>query len=444
MPDECRILRIPPMNPEPQATKPPLVVCSDERPPSVLWIWLATAAFSALIVPYATNFIQWANANGYFPIRPAIYGVIASLGCLAVTFGRRSDLTVTALLVIFFHLAYMFISLLPDRYVHPSGRLYPLMTHGALLLSTFSITWFLGVTQRLTVLPILVSFAAVVVIGSLSNFADWFGVHQFSKVIGRAAGFHGDPNNSCIAIVLALAVFLTLNRKLWLSFAMIALSFIAVAITLSRSGLIAEILISATFLGVTFRKRPAAVLKALAVTVPVVIVGIGYLVSNMSSQTLRQSDIQDRLGALMGKDSEKMASGERMKDVQDGLDAVRDKPIFGYGVGAGTGKWQPHNQLVAIWIDGGILFGGIYLLILGLIALKCLATGGQGLLCLLAVIIFIPFSQILHTSLTYWATCIILINLTSTRFITLQWAKPRQIDRPCDETSNPSNFPEHA
>lgn len=432
------------MNSESLETKPPLIVSSDERPPSVLWIWLATAAFSAFTVPYATNFIQWANANGFFPIRPAIYLAIASLGCLAVTFGRRSDLTVTALLVMFFHLVYMLISLLPHRYVHPEGRLYPLMTHGALLLSTFSITWFLGVTQRLTALPILVAFAAVVVIGSLSNFADWFGVYQFSKVTGRAAGFHGDPNNSCIAIVLALAVFLTFNRKLWLSFALIALSFIAVVITFSRSGLIAEILISAMFLGVIFRKKPAAVLKALAVTVPVVIVGIGYLISNMSSQTLRETDIQDRLGAFMGKDLEKMASGERMKDVRDGLHAVRDKPIFGYGVGAGTGKWQPHNQLVAIWIDGGIFFGGLYLLILGSIAFKCLATGGQGLLCLLAVIIFIPFSQILHTSLTYWVTCIILINLTSTRFITLQWAKPPVSGATCFEKSTSKTHPEHA
>jgi len=432
------------MNPEPQATTQALIASSDERPPSMLWIWLATAAFTALTVPYATNFIQWANINGYFPIRPALYLVVASFGCLSVTLGRRSDLTVTTLLIMLFHVAYMFTSLMPHRYDHPAGRYYPLMTHGALLLSTFSIAWFLGVTQRLTVLPILVSSAAVVVVGSVSNFADWFGVHHFTIVIGRAAGFHGDPNNSSIAIVLALAVFLTFNRKLWLSFALIALSFIAVAITLSRSGIIAEVLLSLLFLGIAFRKKPAAVLQALAVTVPVVIVGIGYLVSQMSSQTLRESDIQDRLGALMGKDSEKMASGERMKDLTDGLHAVREKPMFGHGVGAGTGKWQPHNQLIAIWIEGGIVFGGLYLAILGSIAFKCLAAGGRGGLCLLAVFIFIPFSQILHTSLAYWTTCIILINLTSTRFFRIQWAKPSVPDAPCLETSNPSNHPEHA
>ncbi|BDS05310.1 hypothetical protein NT6N_03500 [Oceaniferula spumae] len=406
------------------ATNIGLSAATDEQRPSVWWLCMATLAFSALTVPYATYMIQWANSNGLFPLRPAIYLAAASVGCILVTLGRRPDLTVTTMLILLFHVFYIFESTVLQRYDHPSGRYYPLMTHGALLVSVFSIAWFLGVTHRLSSLPVTIASAAIVIICSLANIAEWFGVHEFTIVTGRAAGFHGDPNNAAIAIVLALAVFLTYNRNIWVSFGMMALSFIAVAITLSRSGMIAEVLISVSYLVVSYRRKPTAVLQALAVTVPVVVAGIVYLVSHMSSEALRQSDIQDRLGALMGKDSEKMASGERMKDLTDGLNAVREQPVMGHGVGTGTGKWQPHNQLVAVWIDGGVVFAGLYLIILGSMAVKCVAAGGRGGLCLLAVGIFIPFSQLLHTSLAYWTTCIIMINLTSKRFIMLQWSRP--------------------
>lgn len=406
----------------------------DEPPPSALWLWLATGAFVALTVPYATNFVQWANENGCFPLRPAFYLVAASCACVAVTFGRRPDFTITTLLILLFHGLYVLGNVVLHRYDHPDGKYYLMMTHGALLLGTFSIAWFLGVVHRHSVLPVLVSSALVVVICSLANIAEWFGVHQFTIVMGRAAGFHGDPNNASIAIVLALAVFLTFSRNIWICFAMIALSFAAVAITLSRSGIIAEVLLTGAFLLVSYRRKPAAVLQALAVTVPVVIAGVTFLVSNISSEALRESDIQNRLGALMGKDSEKMASGERMKDLSDGLRAIRERPVFGYGVGAGTVKWQPHNQVAAIWLDGGVVLGGVYVAILGLAALKCAAAGGRGGLCLLALGIFIPFSQLLHTSLAYWTTCIVLINLTSTRFVTLQWSRPKH---GAIETSSP-------
>ncbi|MBK1855786.1 O-antigen ligase family protein [Verrucomicrobiaceae bacterium 5K15] len=428
----------------PQITNATSSANGDEPGPSVWWVWLATATFCALTVPYATNFIQWANDFGVLPIRPAIYLVLASVACLVVTFGRRPDLTVTSLLILSFQLIYIFESVVLHRYDHPSGRYYPMMTHGAMFVGIFSIAWFLGVSHRLSALPMKMAAASIVVICSLANIAEWFGVHEFTIVVGRAAGFHGDPNNASIAIVLALAVFLSYSKNIWVSFAMIALSFIAVAITLSRSGMIAEVLVSVAFLVSAYRRQPAAVLQALAVTVPIVILGIGFLISQMSTETLRESDVQDRLGALLGKDSGKMASGERMKDLSDGLRAIREQPVFGYGVGTGTGKWQPHNQLVAVWIDGGIIFAGLYLAILASMALKCLMAGGRGGLCLLAVVIFIPFSQLLHTSMAYWTTCIVFINLTSTRFITLQWSGSSAVGQTVSDPSPSTSQTSHA
>jgi len=396
---------------------------SDEKPPHPLWIAMVTVAFVAFTVPYTTNMIQWAHVEGFFPLRPAFYLVITAFACIVLVIGKKPDFTLTSIVVLLFHLAYLFDATVLRRFEHPSGEMYAMMTHGALFLAIFTLTWFLGVIHRFTHLPILIAAALTVIIGSFSNIAEWFGVYDFSIVMGRAAGFHGDPNNSSIAIILALAVFLTLSKNMWHCFALVGLSFIAVAITLSRSGLIAEILICGCYLVVSYRKQPAFVTKALLVTVPAVIAVVVYFVSHMDSAALRESDIQDRLGALLGKDSQKMASGERMKDLNDGIQAVRLQPVSGYGVGAGTEKWQPHNQLVAIWIDGGVVFAALFLFILGSIALKCAALRGRGGLCFLALLIFIPFSQILHTYIGFWITTVILINITSTRFYSIQWFK---------------------
>lgn len=419
----------------------------DDQIPSPIWIAMAVVVFVAFTVPFTTNWIQWANNNGIFPIRPAIYLVLTSMACIMFVIGRKPDFTLTSIIVLVFHLAYLFEATVLHRYSHPSGESYGMMKHGAMLLSIITLIWFLGVMHRTSHLPILIASALTIMVGSFSNIAEWFGLHSFSIVMGRAAGFHGDPNNSAIAIVLALAIFLTLSKNMWLSFCMLGISFIAVAITLSRSGFIAELAICISYLIASYRKRPVLVTKALTITVPAVIVVIVYLISNMSSEALQQSDIKDRLGALTGGDSQKMASGERMKDLTDGLNAVRMQPISGYGVGAGTSKWQPHNQLVAVWIDGGIIFGVLYLMILGSLTFKCVAMRGRGGLCLLALIIFIPFSQVLNNSIGYWMTAVILMNITSNRFYTIQWFKPAapvkdlETHSPVNPTNTPSAYP---
>lgn len=395
-----------------------------ENRPGMLWTAIVTVVFVLFTVPYTTNFIPWGYSEGVFPLRPAIYLFLTAVGAVVCVVGRKPDFTLTTLLILLFHGAYLFDAAVLRRFDHPDGSNYAMMTHGAVLLTTLSLAWFIGAVHSVTWIPVIVSCFLTVVICSLMNIAEWFGVHSFTIVMGRAAGFWGDPNNASIAIVTALAVFLTLNRNIWLSFALIALSFVAVAITLSRSGIIVEILVILTYLVIAYRKNPKTVSKALLLTIPLVAVAVGFFVSNMSSNVLREADVQNRLGALLGKDSEKMASGERVKDLSDGLKALRLEPVAGYGIGAGTAKWQPHNQLVAVWLDGGILVAVLYISILGLLAFKCTAAGLQGSLCFLTIILFIPFSQILHTHVGYWMSAIVIVNLTSNRFFSLQWFQP--------------------
>ncbi len=412
------------MNPNPQTHAKLSSTDTRDHAPGLLWLVVVTSVFVLFTVPYTTNLIPWASREGFFPLRPALYLLALAVATIGCTLGRKPDFTLTTVVILLFHFLYLVDAAVLRRFDHPSGSNYAMMTHGAVLLSTFALAWFIGAVHSLTWIPVMVSCASTVVICSLVNFAEWFGVHSFTIVMGRAAGFWGDPNNSSIAIVVALAVFLTLNKNIWVSFGLIALSFIAVAITLSRSGIIAELLVIIAYLVVSCRRNPKAVTKALSVTVPLVIAAIIFALSNMSSKVLREADVKDRLGALLGKDTGKMASGERMKDLNDGLKAVRLKPVTGYGVGAGTAKWQPHNQLVSVWIDGGVVLAFSYIAVLGLLTFKCFSSGLHGGLCLLTLFIFIPFSQILHTHMGYWMSAIVLVNSTSTRFFSVQWFKP--------------------
>lgn len=385
---------------------------------------MVTSVFVLLTVPYTTNMLPWMYGEGLFPLRPAIYLFLFAIVTVACTLGKKPDFTRTTLLILLFHAAYLFDAAVLQRYNHPRGDNYAMMTHGAVMLTTLSLAWFIGAVHSISWMPVMVSCFLTIVICSLANIAEWFGVHSFTIVIGRAAGFWGDPNNASIAIVMALAVFLTLNRNVWLNFGLIALSFVAVAITLSRSGIIAEILVTLSYLVIAYRRNPKTVTKALALTVPLVVAGVVFMVSHMSSKVLREADVQDRLGALLGHDTGKMASGERMKDLSDGLKAARLKPVTGYGTGAGSSKWQPHNQLVSIWLDGGVFLAGLYITVLAALTFKCITAGLHGSLCLLSLVLFVPFSQILHTHTGYWMTAIIVTLLTSKRFFTLQWFQP--------------------
>jgi hypothetical protein len=79
----------------------------------------------------------------------------------------------------------------------------------------------------------------------------------------------------------------------------------------------------------------------------------------MPTGVIANEDVGSRLQAIYDLDFEKIKSPERAKDLQDGWEAVSRAIMFGHGTGAGTNRWQPHNQFVSIWLDIGI-FGVVF------------------------------------------------------------------------------------
>ena len=112
---------------------------------------------------------------------------------------------------------------------------------------------------------------------------------------------------------------------------------------------------------------------------------------------------EGRFDAIYNLDVNGLKSAERGKDLEDGWEAVWRSPMWGYGPGATTGEvWQPHNQVVAIWLDIGILGLVLYAVQLLVPLGLCFANGFRGGYCLLPVFMDIPCQQWLVDMPCYW------------------------------------------
>ena len=127
------------------------------------------------------------------------------------------------------------------------------------------------------------------------------------------------------------------------------------------------------------------------------------------------ANTKNRVSAIFGGDVDKMESTERLKDVMDGIHAAMEKPVTGIGTGAGTALWMPHNQFVSTWIDMGIFAAAGYVAILLVLLAGSLRRGGQGLLCVVPLLGFLPFSQMLVDTAAYWLCAFVAAALTSPR-----------------------------
>ncbi len=91
------------------------------------------------------------------------------------------------------------------------------------------------------------------------------------------------------------------------------------------------------------------------------------------------------------------------KDLADGWAAVWLRPMWGYGTGCAAGeRWQPHNQVVAIWLELGIFGVLIYALQLLVPTVMCAMGGFRQGWCLLPAFLDIPCLHWLPDMPMFW------------------------------------------
>jgi hypothetical protein len=362
-----------------------------------------------LFVPFITAFVAWANQQGIFPLRPAIFIAGMTMLCLVLTLMRRPAFPFTVLCILALLLIRVF-DAWSQRFEHFLGWQEVTFSMGSSFLLACASAVTCGCLVRGERRPLLWISALSVIICTGANIAETLGILRSSTVEGRTAGFIGDSNDSGIAIVCSLGIFLTLSRKFRHDVMMLAVAAAGIVPTLSRSGLLVYALVAVTWAALNLRAHFTRIMLSSAALIVAALTAVSFIAGSTQDKNVR-----DRISAIFGGDVDKMASNERLKDLTDGVHAAMLRPVTGHGTGAGFGGWKPHNQFVSLWLDLGILAAGAYALILLSLLAGALFTRGQGLLCALPVIAFVPFSQMLCDTAAYWLCAFTAAAVTSRR-----------------------------
>ncbi len=357
-----------------------------------------------MLAPLTTCWLSWHYENAGFPIKPRDFTLGMGALLLVIIASNRPKFCWPALLPLVFLLWRIFDCVALERY-----SVVSLGTHQffiMIMLANFLITLLLMLipsTER--GMETVRWLATAIIIGcAAANFYEWLGYGSFTRISGRMSGFLEDPNHSPILICLLLGVLFTVNPNFWWNMAVVGVSTVAIAVTLSRSGMAVFAVMVLPYIAIHFRERMRGLLIIAVLSVPLGGMGLTMLAQSSRSGIISNEDVGGRLQAIYDLDFEKIKSPERVKDLQDGWEAVSRATIFGHGIGAGTNHWQPHNQIISVWLDMGI-FGVLFFAgLVFTLAFVSMRQRFRGFFCLLPVLLFIPCSQVLIEMPVYWFT----------------------------------------
>jgi hypothetical protein len=378
-----------------------------------VYIW-ATAILISCIISGAWNCMYEA---GQLPFKPRDATLGLSALSLLLVFFNRPALNPATLLFLLLPAVRMFDAAFLKRHMAGTEEMHGTMVFTLIsmfiimlvIVGAMSTEHWRGILLRIAVITIL--------IGTGSILYESTGGAAYSSIPGRPSGFLRQPNDAIIILCLMLGMILTLNSNFWWNALMIGISAIGVGVTLSRSGMLVFGVIVMTYMVMNLFKHGGKIALVIALAIPAAGAGVAALSQSASSRNFgTDKNAKERIEAIFGGSTDKMESGERMKDLMDGWEAVTDKPMLGWGTAASSTKWMPHNLWVALWLDLGVA-GALTLafILLGLTAL-CFLAKGQGIYALLPLWLLTLFSQNLADMPGYWLPAFLLVNLlVSTR-----------------------------
>ncbi|WP_395735463.1 O-antigen ligase family protein [Prosthecobacter sp.] len=376
---------------------------------------LLILAALALLVPTMTKYLMWGDSVGVLPFKPRDYTLLTVAGVWTMVMLNKPSLCPPA----FFMLIVPLLRVLDVTFLQ-RFTITALGDHSIVvmsLLSNFLVT--LTVVFCLSAEPwkrvaVWVGVCTCLLCAA-GVYYEWLGFRAFTRIPGRMAGFPEDPNDPPIIISLMLSVIFTLNPRFWWNMVLVGLVAPAIALTLSRSGMAVFSCLMLCYIAANLRKHFMGMLIMVVISVPLAVGGVAILAqTSTKSGLMTNKDTTDRLKAIYELDFERIKSPERGKDLQDGWEAAGKEPLWGHGTGAGTSVWKPHNQIVSLWIDIGIMGPLLYIGGLLLLTFRCVTSRLHGAYCLVPLWLFIPCSQILVESPHYWFAAAVCSNLVYT------------------------------
>lgn len=404
-----------------------------KEPSSSLWLWGFAVLQVMLIVPYVTKALPWAYSEGKIPIRPLYYMLFFGTLNLGVAILKVPDFSRTGFLVLLLIAARAFDATIFERYTYPEehkSAVYGLWAAVFMVLIIFAIV---GVLRKTSSFPLLMVAFCSICCCALAIWLEWLGLFQSTIASGRYSGFVGDPNRACSVMALMLAVFLTLSRRFWTCTFMIGVTIVGIFPTLSRGGFLIIGLIVCAFVLINFRAHLMKFLLIAAGAVPALILGVGLLVAKSNEGGRQDSNAEERISAIFSGDFSKMGSSERKKDFLDGLGAALSKPLTGLGTGAGSALYQPHNQILSVWIDLGFFGALLYFVILLIAASKAISRGAVGIYLAIPILLYVPLSQALLENYAYLLGLAVWITVCSRKMLGFRLFRPQQSQAPAPE-----------
>jgi O-antigen ligase len=386
--------------------------------PSGLTGWGLLLASLALLGGHMSGAFAALYEQGMMPVKPRDLTLLLASSALFFMWFHRPALAPAALFLLCIPTLRAADAALLKRFTHDALGDHSFLVFGLILVWLVTLVSICVMSTEYGKKIALWSAVTVILLGFGSIAYEAMGYAKYTSIPGRVSGFLRQPNDAIIVICLMLSVVFTLNKHFWLNTALIGLSAVAVVLTLSRSGMMVFGLLVLLFVVLNFRQHAGKILLVAAISTPLAAGGIAIFIHNASSKSFgTDANIKNRIEAIFGGSTDKMASDERMKDLTDGWEAVTDSPLFGHGTGCASSMWQPHNQWVAVWLDigvGGVLLYGLSLI---MISLLCLMKKGHGIYLLVPLWMFSLFSQNLVEMACYWFTASVAMHeLTQARF----------------------------
>lgn len=370
---------------------------SHATPPASLWLARALViAAVLLLVPHMTRAIVWAHETGKLPVKPRDYTLILLGTCGLLTLLRKPSFCLPAIALLGLPLMRVadaaFLQRFDLSYLGPHSVLVMILFSN-FLVSAMAVFVLMADNGKQVAVWIAV---ASILISTLSIYYEWLGFGSFTRIPGRMSGLTPDPNDAPILCCMMLGILFTLNPKFWWNLSLAALATPAIILTLSRSGAAVFAVLMMAYIAANLRRQFTGLLVISIVALPVLGAGVVFMVSQSANTGIvKDENTEGRMRAIFELDFDKIGSPERAKDLKDGWEAVKAKPLFGHGTGAGSSRWQPHNQVITIWLDLGLPGMLLFVSLLILVTFRSLLTGLRGFYCLIPIWLFIPCSQIL-------------------------------------------------
>ncbi len=244
----------------------------------------------------------------------------------------------------------------------------------------------------------------LIVVCVASDLYEWMGFAKYTIVPGRMAGFLEHPNTAPTYGIMCLTVLYTLNKRFWWNMFMSFLVAIPAVLSISRSCMMIYFATVAIYVVLNFRAHFKGLLITAAMVPPVFLAWVGAVEASASHGRIRHDEFTEgRFEAIYKFDIDGLKSAERAKDLQDGWDGVWASPAWGYGPGGSRGeRWQPHNQIVALWLDLGVLGMAVYVIQLLWPLIVSAMRGFPGGYCLIPAFLNVPCQHWLVEMAPYW------------------------------------------